>query len=177
MADINSTLLKIKSLADGTPYAHEREVTLGKLHKLMEKLGITEQDLNDELVSTHDFKFRNKREKLLLNQILYKVFGSLDWVDYSYIRGKRIISNIIGIECTKAQKIEIDFLFDFYKRLYKKEEQSFYEAFVQKHNLFGTPDDRAGKTLKPEESMKRKKMMSGMENATPYKQIEEKNKK
>jgi hypothetical protein len=175
MDGINNTLLKIKALAEGTSYKYEREVALKQLHKLMEKHGITEQDLDGEAVETHDFKYRNTREHKLLIQIIYKVYGSLDCAVYTYSRGGRKISNMFGIDCTTSQKIEIDFLFDFYKKLYKKEEQVFYRAFIQKHNIFGTPDKSTGKTISDEdlkEWQNIQQMMKGMENATPHKQIE-----
>lgn len=178
MTDINSTLLKIKALADGTTFEGERESALEHLHRLMEKHGITEQDLNDDVVTTHEFKFRNARERILLLQVLYKVFDNTSWTSYSYSKNGRKVSNTVGVDCTKAQKLEVDFLYDFYKRLYRKEEDLFFTAFVNKHNLFGSkPTGGKSKELSREEARRLAQMMNGMDDATPHKQIEERSKK
>ncbi|MDR0286148.1 MAG: hypothetical protein LBI03_00330 [Clostridiales bacterium] len=137
----------------------------------MKKHGISEQDLNDNIVTTHEFKFKGKREHSLLMQVLYKVFGDTDWKQYTYSRNGRKIPYTIGIDCTPTQKIEIDFLFCFYKELYHREEKIFFDAFILKHSLFGIPKNGNSKHLSQEELLKMKLIMKGMENTTPYKQI------
>jgi len=171
MADINSTLRKVKALADGTSNENERNAALDKFYELMEKHGVSESDLEDEAVTTHDFKWKGERERTLLKQILYKVLNSTDFTSYTYRRGGRKVSNLLGIDCTKAQKLEVDFLFDFYKELYRREEESFYTAFVQKHHLFGNPSEGEGEELSLEEYLKYRQMMGAMDDSSPHRQL------
>lgn len=174
MDNENAVLLKIKALAEGTPYECERESALKHLHRLMEKHGVTEQDLDGDAVTTHVFKCRNVRERTLLTQVLYKVFDSVSWTQYKYTKNGRKVSNTVGVDCTMIQKIEIDFLYDFYKKLYRKEEELFFSAFVQKHDLFGNgPSGVKSKEFSKEEEWRFAQMMESMVNNTPYKQIGE----
>ena len=64
-------------------------------------------------------------------------------------------------------------MFDFYRELYKKEEEAFYSAFIHKHKLFR--DSGEAVEVSHEEYMKMQMMMKGMENATPHKRLEAKN--
>jgi hypothetical protein len=167
-------LLKIKALAEGTSFEFERKSALEHLHRLMEKHGVSEQDLNNEAVSTHEFKYSSKRERQLLTQVIYKVFVEKKWTQYGYRRNGRKVSNIFGVDCTTAQKIEIDFLFGFYKELYRKEEKIFFNAFINKHKLFGVSCESDDSDNESDENEIRKmmSMMNGMDNATPHKLIE-----
>jgi hypothetical protein len=170
MADINETLRKVKALADGTANEHERESALKKFYELMEKHGITEDCLEDESVTTHDFKWNGKREHSLLVQIIVKVFDDSRITTYNYRRNGRKVGNTLGLDCTTAQKLEIDFMFDFYKILYRREEETFFDAFIQKHKLFGPPSGK-GKKLSDEDYMKMIQLMRGMEDASPQKRL------
>lgn len=170
MADINSTLRKIKALAEGTANEHEREAALAKFYELMDLHGISESDIADEATEIHVFKWRNKRDRKLLLQITSKVMESNNLETYCYRRYGRKISGEMGIECTIAQKLEIDFMFGFYKNLYRREEEVFYSAFIQKHKIFGPPSGE-GREVSGEEILKMRQLMEGMENATPHKHI------
>ena len=173
MADINSTLLKIKALAEGTSYEYERETALEQLRRLMEKHGVSEQDLDDEAIIQHDFTYKGNRQFSLLSHVMCKVLGIPRIEVYYYRRNGRKIPNRICIKCTMAQKIEIDFLFNFYKELYHKEEVAFFQAFTQKHRIYAEPKDGEYKEVSEEEYLKMTQMMYGMDNVTPYKQLEE----
>ena len=172
MADIHSTLRKIKSLADGTPFEFEKESALQHLQMLMEKHGISENDLNDEAVTTRKFFYKSKRERSILIQIMEKVFAG-KYKTYFYQRRGHTLQ-IVGVDCTASQKIEVDFLYSFYKALYRKEEKLFFTGFIHKHSLFRptNPDEEAG-SMDEDEYLKMLQMMEGMENATPHKQIAE----
>jgi len=173
---INRKMQKLKALAEGTSFEHERQSALEILHKLMEKYGVSEHDLDDISITTHEFKCKGERELELLFQVARKILGSLS-KHYTYRRNGRKVSNKIGIDCTLSQKIEIDFLFSFYRKLYKKEEKALFTAFIHKHKLHGVPtgdSGNSGKEMSPEELIKHWQMMSSMENATPHKLIERK---
>ena len=170
--DIRVTLQKLHALANGTNFEHERDAALQKLQELMGKYGVTEDEINDELIATYRFKWKGCHEKRLLYQIFYNVtgLGYKERREYIYRKKGRKVANEIGLDCTLGQKIKIDFLFDFYKTLYDKEESIFYLAFIQKHHLYGKGNAEEG-----EYSEKELLMMSffidGMSNDKPQKQL------
>jgi hypothetical protein len=170
VADINSTIRKIKALADGTNNKHERDSALEMFYALMDKHGVSESDLYDEAIARHDFKWKGSRELKLLHQIIFMVMESPTISTYSYVRGGRTKSNIMGIKCTTAQKLEIDFMFKFYKDLYHREEDTFFMGFIHKHRLFGPPSGK-GKDMSDKEYFKMRQMMEGMDDENPQKRI------
>ena len=110
-------------------------------------------------------------------QIIYKVSNDYDFQIYNVYSNGRKKSSTISYHCTKAQRIEIDLLFDFYRELYKKEEKDFYQAFLQKHQLFGTNPNPEPSDISIEEMMKIERLKSAMDNASPIKRITEKSSK
>lgn len=173
MADIRSVLLKIKALAEGTSNKFERESALRHLHRIMEKYNIDENNLDDNTATVHVFTFNGKRQGILLSHIFYKVFNDANWEEYSCRKGKRKLSGKVGVRCTTAQKIEIDFLFEFYRELYSREEKTFFNSFIYKHNLYGVSDDLKETKISEDEQLKMMRFMGGMDDATPRKQIRE----
>ena len=170
MKDIKTTLRKLQHLADGTNFEHEKASALKKLNELMKKYGFIEADLNDEAVLMHNFKWRGKFEKQLLAQIIYKVLNTQEFKTYAYKRNGRNVSNMIAVKCTIGQKVEIDFLFDFYKKLYKQEEKVFQEAFVIKHEIYGETA-KEEKEISEEDYMKMQCLMEGMKDVSPQRRI------
>lgn len=145
-----------------------------KFDELMAKYGITDDELEDEEVQDWFFKIHGDRERRLLAQIVYKV---LNEKGACHAVGNRVTGRVIRtkVACfaTKAQKIEIEMLFDFYKRLYKKEEEFFFDTFIQKHSLFGElKDGEEGQEMSGEDYFKMRNLMRGMADETPLKQIE-----
>ena len=173
MKDIKSKLQKIRALAESTSFEHEKESALKMLEKLMKKHGITEGELDDEAVSMHDFKFKGKREEALLMQIIFTVINSMKCkASHSYWQGKRV-TGTLGVECTVSQKLEIEFLFNFYRKLYQQEEKRLFSAFLHKHSLF--PDiDEAYTTptaADAKELLRLAAMMRGMEDKSPQRRL------
>lgn len=168
-------LMKIKALAD-TGTGGEKLNAKRKLEQFMRRYGIKDEDLCDEVAEDREFAYSGEREKRLLAQIMYKVTNEEHCCyGYVYRLSGRACKNRLGCKCTKAQEIEIKMLFDFYKRLYEKEEEVLFNAFVQKHRLFGvTPDDYEPQTMTPAEKFRLMTMMAGLRDETPLKQIEEK---
>ena len=128
MNDIKPKLLKIRALAESTSFEHEKESALKMLEKLMKKYGITEGELDEEAVSMHDFRFKDKREEALLMQIIFTVLNTMKCkASYVYRRGNRVAKKL-GVECTVSQRLEIEFLFDFYRKQYQQEEKRLFSA-------------------------------------------------
>ena len=167
-------LKKLKALAE-QGVGGEKLNAQNKLNELMKKYGVTEIELNDDLPLDCEFKYSGEREKKLLIQVIYKVTDNSKAVySFIYSRTKRQCRTKLGCKATAAQKIEIDFLFDFYKKLYAKEEKIFFRAFVQKHNIFGEikPDETPTPATDDELSQIHA-LMNGLSDEQPLKQIEE----
>ena len=135
----------------------------------------SEDELDEETAIECLFNISRIRERRLLMQIIYKVLDSKSNI---YIRSDHVRNGRrkrwIGCRATVAQKIEIEFLFDFYKRLYKREEEFFFDTFIQKHELFGRlKEGEEPKSLSKEMAMKMVALMKGMSDETPLRQITE----
>lgn len=166
-------LQKLKALAE-QGYGGERLNAQKKLTELMQKYGISEAELNDDILFDYEFEYHGEIEKKLLIQVIYKVTNIPNSV-YSciYTKSRRICRTRLICHATKAQKIEIEFLFDFYKKLYVKEERIFFRAFIQKHNLFGELRDGDEPTPTSDEELSQiYALMNGLSDEQPLKQIE-----
>lgn len=60
---------------------------------------------------------------------------------YKYGRGSR---TTMGVSCTKAQALQIQIEYDFYRDLWKEEVDFFMDAFIQKHRIFAEPTEGGG---------------------------------
>lgn len=170
---INSRLKKVYELAlHGV--GGEKETAKEILDSLLKKYALTFDDISDEVIKNYTFEFHGQTQKTLLRQIIYKVTNSTKSChNLCYIYSGKACRTKLGADCTEAQKSEIEFLFDFYRRLYEEEVKFFLNAFIQKHKLFG--DLKGGKevtTLSHEEYLKISFLMEGLSNSSPLKQIE-----
>ena len=118
---------KIKALAE-RGVGGEKSTAEQKLKKLLEENGIVSLDeLEREQAEFELFSYNGKYEKKLLMQCMYKVLKDLDFKTY----------------CTKAEKIEIQLEFDFYKNALHEEMDRLVRAFIQANKIFpdNTPYD------------------------------------
>lgn len=163
---------RLKALADSTEFEGERKTALQKLTAIMDANCINESDLDADLLNIYQFSYRDNMQLRLLCQIAYKVIGGNDITAYNYYETNgRKKGRLIGIECTVRDKIEIEFLFDFYKKLYDRELALFYKAFINKHNLY-SPTAEIVNSLDHSELMRMASYVDGMESAIPHKAIE-----
>lgn len=165
-------LLKIKALADRAD-GGEKDNAQRKLAEYMKKYGISEHELEDTEEEVRVFFYSGEREKMLLAQIMYKVTNEKDrCYTYSSTVTGRTIRTKLGCLCTKSQEIEIQMLFDFYKRLYKREEETLFSAFVHKHRIFGhLKEGEEPDHVDEDELMRIMKVSAGLRDETPLKQI------
>ena len=154
----------------------EKEQAQAILEKLMKKYDISLDSLDEETLNDYEFEFHGKEQKALLRQTIYKVTNSKSSVwGLRYTDTGRTCKTRLGGRCTAAQKAEIDFLFDFYKRLWDKERKALLSAFIQKHSIFGELEDgEEPMELSPEETLKLSQLMSGLSNDSPQRQLAEK---
>lgn len=142
---------KLQALAE-RGVGGEKTTAQKKLAKLLKDNGINSLDeLQKEEYEYTIFSYNGKHEIKLLRQCMYKVMGAKsDRTAYKpYGRRQKI-----GIYCTKAQKIEIELEFEFYRNVFYEELSTFMDAFIQAQKIF--PEDapvlsrsaRAGKSQK-----------------------------
>lgn len=163
---IANLVAKLRALA-ARGDAGERELAEQKLNEVLKKYNITEESL--ALESFHDFQYKEEWERKLISQVGYKVLDNPD--TYTRKRNGRTLKRVV-FKCTEAQAIEIEYLYAFYKELYKKDVADFFSAFVVKHQLFGESGE--GTEISEEELLKMMRYQSAMRNGTPYKSIESK---
>ena len=113
---------KLQALAE-RGVGGEKTTAQKKLAKLLKDNGINSLDeLQKEEYEYTIFSYNGKHEIKLLRQCMYKVMGAKsDRTAYKpYGRRQKI-----GIYCTKAQKIEIELEFEFYRNV-------FYDKFNER---------------------------------------------
>lgn len=154
----------------------EKEAAMKLLAKLSKKYGVSIQNLDEEQVKEFEMEFHGKFEVQLLTQIVYKITGSNNVYKMYYTKSGRLCRTKASVHCTEAQKMEIEFLFNFYKTLFKKEQEYLLRAFIQKHRLFGerAENDEEPSDLSDEEWLKIMHMAAGLSDESPLKQLEEK---
>lgn len=150
----------------------EKESAAAMLERLMKKYGITESEIAEERRETAWFRYKTPLEHRLLNQIIYAVTGRAAFGCVgAYTNRTRKKS---GIECTAAERLEIEFSFDFYKAALEKELDRFYIAFLQKNRLFpDKPIDDVPEIgeMDLEEAQRLSMMMAGMKEHTRRKAL------
>lgn len=170
MVDKAALLKKIRALAErgvGGEADNAEEI----LRRLMEKYGVSEDELDEEERRRHDFEYHGKEQEKFLRQVVYKVTGGYA---YNLVYGAtgRKVKTQLGADCTAAEKVEIEFLFDFYSRLWERERKAFLEAFIQKHRIFAIRDDIEPREVSREEILKMQALMMGMSDESPVRAIE-----
>lgn len=142
----------------------EKESAAAMLERLMKKYGITESEIAEDRRELAWFRFKTPLERRLLNQIIYAVTGRIaSGCVGTYTNRPR---KMLGIECTAAERLEIEFSFEFYKAAFEKELERFYIAFLQKNRLFpDKPIDDVPEIgeMDLEEAQRLSMMMAGME--------------
>ena len=104
------------------------------LQKMLKKNGIRSLDeLQSEESEYTLFSYNGKHERKLLVQCIYKVMTAAGDRRYYRSKGKR---QKLGIYCTKAQKLEIEMEFEFYRNVFYEELDIFMSAFINAQGIF-----------------------------------------
>lgn len=153
-------LKKLKALAE-RGVGGEKEGAQKKMEQLMKKYGIEDIDLLEEKVEDYDFRYHDEIEKKLIIQIFYKVVPDFETKMYIYRYGKGSRS-MLGIACTKAQALQIQVEYEFYRELWKEEKELFFSAFLNKHNIFGEQKNGSEEKELTEKDLERLQRMQMM---------------
>lgn len=153
----------------------EKEQARALLEKLAKKYAISMEDLDEEAVKEFIFEYHGKEQERILKQIIYMVTDdSNSMYNMRYKASGKSCTTKLGAYCTDAQKAEIEFLFDFRKKLWEREKEALIRAYFQKHRLFGKlKDGEEGRTISNEEYRKMEALIRGLSDDTPLQQIEE----
>ena len=164
---ITSKIKKILELAR-RGQENERLVAIERLNRLLKKHKLTLDDIDPETKSLHEFRYKTALEKNLLFQVKYLVTDEAS--GYWQTRGK----NEVSFDITKAQAIEIDRLYSFWRVELKNELDLFFNAFIQKNRIFGNATVENDEEITPEELARIKRMalmMQAMEAKSPLQQL------
>lgn len=131
--DKTALLKKVRALAEHG-VGGEAENAEKLLARMMKKYGISEEELDEETRVRHDFTYHGGEEKKILRQVVYKVTAATPTSSYIPRAGARLELNSARI-ALPPEKVEIEYLFDFYKRLWEKEKDAFLAAYIQKHRI------------------------------------------
>ena len=176
MGQKEELLQKIKALAE-RGVDGEKESAQALLARLMKKYGVTEADLETERVQTEWFAYHDEFESRILRQVIYMVTGKLSFGCVgTYTNRKR---KQRGVDCTAAERLEIEANYSFFLAHAKEELEIFLTAFASKNRLYPSPekdtlrssDDRE---LTPEQKARYLKaglMAEGMERHTLRKML------
>lgn len=167
--DKAALLKKIRALAErgvGGEADNAEEI----LRRLMEKYGVSEDELDEEERRRHDFEYHGKEQEKLLRQVVYKVTGGYAY-NLVYRASGRKVKTRLGADCAAAEKVEIELLFDFYTRLWERERDAFLSAFIQKHRIFTIRDDIEPQEVSREELLKMQALMLGMSDESPVRAL------
>ena len=128
-------LNKIKALADNGVGGEKQNATK-LLADLMQKYNIDENELQTEVLHNFEFKFSGVYAKELAHQVLYSIIGNLDnskgfFIAVTYGGKKKNI-----VRCTNAEFIEFQAKYKFYKYHFLKDLDIFYDAFVEKNDIY-----------------------------------------
>lgn len=147
----------------------EKEGAQKKLQQLMKKYNIEESDLSDDKLEDHEWKYHNDFELRLLKQTIYKVLGKDGLNQMYHYRSGKGKKTIQGVQCTKAQAIQIGIEYEFYCETWKEEHDFFFKCFVQKHKIFPTKEEMIIRPqddieMSDEDAMRMQMAMSAMKD-------------
>lgn len=164
---------KFKALAEQGE-GGEKETAANMLEKFLRKHNIKLDDIEEETITEHRFKFAKEDERLFI-QVAAVTVADVRFYGINGNKNARKYMTLI-IDCTLAQSIEIRAKFEFYKRAWKKDVDLFFRAFIHKNHLaISSSKEDQEKELTPEELAdiyRMSQMMQGMDKHHFLKQIE-----
>lgn len=158
--EIKSRLMKMKALANAG-VGGERANAEKLLAELAAKYGISLDDLDDEEIEEHEITFTQTWQRKLFGQMAAimrqekrkrgEVLRNKEcelW--HTCYRRGRIKFDRFYVYATKCDWLELTAKFEVLKADYKRQQKSFYLAFLMANDLLTDPDDDAPKPT-PEE--------------------------
>lgn len=136
--------------------------------KLMKQYGIDEAEIAEERLEKCFFRYKTPYERKLLVQVIYTVTGKIPFKCVGSYSGRA--RKQVGIDCTAAERLEIEFSYEFYKAALEEEMERFYSAFLMKNDIFPPASKKAEEIPAAEisrsEALKLQALMAGMGDHT-----------
>lgn len=125
-------LQKLKALAERGVNGEKANAEV-LLNKLMKKYNVSLDELSEDITETIEFKYHGAEQEKILRQVIYKVTNKKNNTHtYRYTYSGRSCRTILGADVTKAQRIEIEFLFDWYVTQWQKRARGFIRSLYTK---------------------------------------------
>ena len=102
----------------------EKQSAAALLDKLMKQYGIDEAEIAEERLEKCFFRYKTPYERKLLVQVIYTVTGKIPFKCVGPYSGRA--RKQVGIDCTAAERLEIEFSYEFYKAALEEEMERFY---------------------------------------------------
>jgi hypothetical protein len=155
--------------------AGEQENAAAMFERLLKRYELTETDIAAQERRLAWFSCKTELEKRLLIQIIYSVTGDAPSGGVSSKSGRKVKK--MGIECTAAERMEIEISFEFFSRALNEELERFYHAFINKNDIFPSPEivkihPEKKAELSLDEQLLLNAMMNGMNRHTRRAMIE-----
>lgn len=167
METIIEKLKKVKKLADRGE-AGEALAAKALLLKLLEKHGLTLEDIETDVKNSYLFKYVFAREKTMMLQCISKVVDNPN-LSYTHRKDKK---KEFRVELTEWQYIEaidmIEFHLDQFRKDMKLKMDAFLTAYITKHNLFAESSESGESKLTPEELTEFFRQYDGMADQETY---------
>ena len=146
----------------------EKQSAAALLDKLMTQYGIDEAEIAEERLEKCFFRYKTPYERKLLVQVIYTVTGKIPFKCVGSYSGRA--RKQVGIDCTAAERLEIEFSYEFYKAALEEEMERFYSAFLMKNDIFPPASKKAEEIPAAEisrsEALKLQALMAGMGDHT-----------
>jgi hypothetical protein len=131
---IEAKMKKLLALAD-RGVGGEQATAQRMLQKLLNKHGLSIDDLLDEKKVDYTIKFTGAQEKILAFQTISKFLGSK-------IRGI-VRPASVTFECTHLQGVEISTHWKIYRDAWRRERDALMTAFLNRNDIFAPSTDEA----------------------------------
>lgn len=162
---------KLQALAE-RGVGGEKDTAERMLQKMLERNGIKSLDeLQSEEPEYTLFSYNGKHERKLLVQCIYKVMTAAGDRRFYHSKGTR---QKLGIYCTKAQKLEIEMEFEFYRNVFYEELDIFMSAFISAQGIFPPDAPKGNFSELNERDMKVAHMAGGIDKRTRAVMIDDK---
>ena len=128
---------KLKSLADDSRgNDNERQSAETRLNELMLKYNIKIEDIIADEPKERFIPFDTEYEQRLIHQIVYKLWKHEKPIMSYTNKKKKFNREHLILNLTDAEFIEFEYLYDTYRRDFKKEMDIFYLAFISKNRIY-----------------------------------------
>ena len=136
----------------------EKKSAAALLDKLMKQYGIDEAEIAEERLEKCFFRYK----------VIYTVTGKIPFKCVGSYSGRA--RKQVGIDCTAAERLEIEFSYEFYKAALEEEMERFYSAFLMKNDIFPPASKKAeeipAEEISRSEALKLQALMAGMGDHT-----------